>query len=142
MIYNEIYKDLFTVDKEYFLAHCISSDARLGKGIAVEFRKRFKLGQFQKEVQKIGGLKIGSCAMVGRVLNLVTKRSYWEKPTYESFRLAVEDMKQLALKHDIDKIAMPQIGAGLDKLSWAKNCEIIQDVFADTNIEILVCKFK
>jgi len=139
--YNEVYKDLFTVDKEYFLAHCISADAKMGAGIAVEFRKRFKLGQFQKEVEKTG-LIVGSCAMVGRVLNLVTKRVYWGKPTYETFTKAVEDMKRLAVKHDIKKIAMPQIGAGLDKLSWAKNREIIKEIFSDTDIEILVCRFK
>lgn len=139
--YNEIYKDLFTVEKEYYLAHCISADAKMGAGIAVEFRKRFKLGQFQKEVEKTG-LRVGSCAMVGRVLNLVTKRVYWGKPTYETFTEAVKDMKDLAIKYEIKKIAMPQIGAGLDRLSWAKNREIIKEIFADTDIEILVCRFK
>ena len=42
----------------------------------------------------------------------------------------------------ISLIAMPQVGAGLDRLSWAKNREIIKDVFMDTDIEILVCRFK
>lgn len=41
--YQEIKKDLFTVDDKYYLAHCISSDCKLGAGIAVEFQKRFNL---------------------------------------------------------------------------------------------------
>lgn len=141
MKYNEIYQDLFTVDEDYFLAHCISSDAKMGAGIAVEFRKKFGLSSLQKEAKQTP-LKIGSCVMVGRVLNLVTKKVYWNKPTYETFQNSIESMKKVVIDNGISKIAMPQIGAGLDRLSWAKNREIIQHVFKDTGIEILVCRFK
>lgn len=141
LIYNEIYQDLFTVNEDYFLAHCISSDAKMGKGIAVEFRKRFKLDVLQHEAVKVR-LKVGSCIRVGRVLNLVTKKYYWNKPTYETFAVALKNMKKLAIRNGIKKIAMPQIGAGLDKLNWEKNRDIIKDIFSDTNIEILVCKWK
>jgi hypothetical protein len=34
---------------------------------------------------------------------------------------------------------MPKIGYGLDRLQWGKTKEIIQEVFKDTDIEILVC---
>lgn len=54
--------------------------------------------------------------------------------------MAIEAMKKIAIENGIKKIAMPQIGAGLDKLDWSKNREIIQKVFEDTDIEILVCK--
>ncbi|WP_243644230.1 hypothetical protein [Paenibacillus pinisoli] len=47
MEFIEIKKDLFSMADEYFLAHCISSDAKMGAGIAVEFRKRFKLKSLQ-----------------------------------------------------------------------------------------------
>ena len=138
MEYSEIQCDLFAVDKEYFLAHCISSDAKMGAGIAVDFRKKFNLGQFQKSAP----YEIGSCELIGRVLNLITKKVYWGKPTYETFTMAIKDMKRVALENGITKIAIPQIGAGLDKLSWAKNRQIIKEVFQDTDIEILVCRFR
>ncbi|WEG18608.1 macro domain-containing protein [Alkalihalophilus pseudofirmus] len=141
MKFGEEVKDLFSVSNDYFLAHCISADAKMGAGIAVKFKRRFKLWEFQKVAQETG-LKVGSCAMVGRVLNLITKECYWHKPTYLTFRAALVNMKKIALKHEIDKIAMPQIGAGLDRLDWEKNKEIIQDVFKDTDVEILVCKLK
>lgn len=141
MEYKEIYKDVFTVKKDYYLAHCISSDAEMGAGIAVDFRKKFQLASLQKKAKQ-KPLKIGSCELVGRVLNLITKRAYHGKPTYDTFKAAIEDMKKVAIENDIKKIAMPKIGAKLDKLSWGKNREIIKEVFADTDIEILVCKFK
>ena len=43
MIFTEIHKDLFTVDKSYYLAHCIASDFIMGAGIAVRFQKEFSL---------------------------------------------------------------------------------------------------
>lgn len=142
MNYKEIKGDLFKVDNDYFLAHCISADAKMGAGIAVEFKRRFKLGSFQKYVTEIGGLKVGSCAMVGRVFNLVTKKVYWTKHTYETLRLALQDMKRLIIKHEIKKVAMPQIGSGLDKLNWNEVSNIVQEIFEDVDIEILVCKLQ
>ena len=55
-------------------------------------------------------------------------------------RLALEKMKQICLKNNIKKIAMPVIGCGLDRLNWNDVSEQIKNVFADTNVEILVCK--
>jgi len=79
----EIRKDLFSMADEYFLAHSISSDAKMGAGIAVEFRKRFKLKSLQ-DMANNQPLEIGTCYKAGRTLNLITKSKYWHKPTYES----------------------------------------------------------
>ncbi|MFP3727428.1 macro domain-containing protein [Priestia filamentosa] len=141
MKFNEVFKDLFTVEKDYYLAHCISSDAKMGAGIAVKFRENFSLDNLQVKAQHTP-LKVGSCEQVDRVLNLITKKVYWGKPTYKTFKMAIVDMKRVAVENEIKKIAMPQIGAGLDRLSWVENSKIIKEVFADTDIEILVCKFK
>lgn len=78
--------------------------------------------------------------MEGHVLNLITKERYFQKPTYQSMRLALEVMKKICEEEEIQKIAMPIIGCGLDKLTWDKVSEIIKDLFLDTDIEILVCK--
>ncbi|WP_138751841.1 macro domain-containing protein [Paenibacillus sinopodophylli] len=138
MMYTEIIKDLFSADPSYYLAHCISSDAKMGAGIAVDFKKRFKLGHMTENAKK-QPYPVGSCIQVGRVLNLITKKFFYGKPTYDSLELTLNSMKKVALQGGILKIAMPQIGAGLDRLSWAKNREIINRFFEDTNIEILVC---
>ena len=43
MIYKEEVRDLFSVSEDYYLAHCISADFGMGKGIVVEFNKRFDI---------------------------------------------------------------------------------------------------
>lgn len=146
MIYKEEKRDLFSVPDDYYLAHCISADFALGKGIAVEFNKRFDLRY--KLRSKYPDYLIffnrtfpydGDCIIEGKILNLVTKERYYQKPTYDSLRDALEWMRVICRDNYIHKVAMPRIGCGLDRLEWNKVSEIIQDVFKDTDIEILVC---
>lgn len=56
MIYKEEKRDLFSVPDNYYLAHCTSADFALGKGIAVEFDKRF---DWDKNLYKNTKLIIG-----------------------------------------------------------------------------------
>ena len=40
---TEVEKDLFSIDPQYSLAHCISADFALGAGIAKQFDTRFNM---------------------------------------------------------------------------------------------------
>lgn len=146
MIYKEEKRDLFTVPEEYYLAHCISADFGMGKGIVIEFNKRFDM---KRKLQKTypdylnqwtHKKMIGDCIQQDRVFNLITKERYYQKPTYKSLTIALKEMKDLCNEIHVVKIAMPIIGCGLDRLQWDKVSEIIKDIFKDTNIEILVCR--
>jgi O-acetyl-ADP-ribose deacetylase (regulator of RNase III) len=53
---------------------------------------------------------------------------------------ALSEMESMCRCHGINKVAMPIIGCGLDRLQWNKVSEIIKDIFKDTDIEILVCR--
>lgn len=136
---------LFDAPEDYYLAQCISADFGMGKGIAVEFNKRFgmKTRLIEKYPQFIIKWKnyhyIADCILEDKVFNLITKANYYHKPTYESLRVALVLMRYQAKEKGIKKIAMPKIGCGLDKLRWDKVEQIIKEVFADTDIEILVC---
>ena len=135
MILKEEKRNLFEVDKKYYLAHCISEDCAMGAGIAVEFQNKFKLRNKLLQCDP----EYPMCIQIGRVYNLITKAKYWNKPTYSSLEGAVLMMRELALDKEIKFIAMPKIGCGLDRLQWGKTREIIQEVFKGTDIEILVC---
>lgn len=145
MIYREIQADLFSMPEEYFLAHCISADFKMGKGIAVEFNKRFNMKQ---KLKKKYGNRLyewdygehGECILENRVFNLITKRNYYDKPTYDSVISALKDMRFQAINNNIKHIAMPTIGCGLDKLNWFRVSYIIQKLFDETDIETIICK--
>jgi hypothetical protein len=72
-------------------------------------------------------------------INLVTKNNYWEKPTYETLRQALEDARNIInlFETRIKKIVMPRIGCGLDKLDWNKVKPMVEEILAD--FEVVVC---
>jgi O-acetyl-ADP-ribose deacetylase (regulator of RNase III) len=139
MEFQEIKKDLFSMPEDYCLAHCISADAKMGAGIAVQFRKRFKLSSLQGKANR-NELLVGECYKVDRVFNLITKSKYWQKPTYDTLTLSLRAMKEICLQEAVNQIAMPEIGCGLDKLQWEKVKEIIMKEFSDTPVQITVCR--
>lgn len=134
---EEIKGDLFTSDTP--LAHCVSSDLVMGKGIAVRFSELFG----GKDELKKQSLKIGDVAWLffnGRykfIYYLITKEKYWHKPTYSSLRQCLINLNKLCLQHNIKEISIPKLGCGLDKLEWDKVKKIIQEEL-DNNIKVNV----
>lgn len=164
MIIKEIKKDLFTVSDDYALAHCISADFALGAGIAKEFDKRFNcrhylflrfkaswIPRWDKTQERYRGGSITTYDpkpifkpktreyYIRPIFNLVTKRNYWDKPTLTTIKNALFWMKEQCEILYIRKIAMPRLGCGLDRQDWTEVKKLIEEVFEDTNVEIVVC---
>ena len=142
MTFTEERGDLFAEEiGGYALCHCISSDFALGAGIAKQFAKMGIKKQLCEKFPKQWNGK-GYCLITETngiiVGNLVTKERYSHKPTLETLRQSLEDFRESALELKLFKIAMPKIGCGLDKLEWSDVREIIQNVFAETDFNILV----
>lgn len=151
MIIKEEKRDLFTVSNDYALVHCISADFKLGAGIAKKFDRLFNARQklfnvfptswmprWDKTQERFRG---GSIILFSNYtfFNLITKRNYWDKPTLTTIENALIWMKEQCEDHCITKLAMPRIGCGLDKQKWENVRPLIEKVFADTDIEILIC---
>lgn len=144
MILTEVHQDLFTVPKDYILMHCVSADFALDAGIAKEFAKR-GVKEWLQNYSLITDKKVGKCITTFETgwvaeFNLITKEKYWQKPTYKTLRMSLEDAKRTCELVDKKiKLAMPRIGCGLDRLQWDKVKQIIEKVFANTDVEIMVC---
>ncbi|MBN2155869.1 MAG: hypothetical protein JW776_07480 [Candidatus Lokiarchaeota archaeon] len=140
MKYAEIQHDLFTVDPDYHLAHCISSDIAVDKGIAVLFNQKFNLKARLLNISP-KDLEHPTCVKIEgtRVFNLITKELYYHIPTYNSVRQSLLKMRKQIEDEQITKLAMPKIASGLDRKKWEKIRDIIHNVFKDTDIEILIC---
>lgn len=133
--------DLFTCSEDESLAHCVSADLRMGKGIAVSFKNKFGgIPELKEQNQKTGG-----CAVLKRdsryIYYLVTKDKYFLKPTYKTLQQSLETMKNHCIQREVSKISMPKIGCGLDKLQWDRVKDIIEETFSDAKIEITIYSF-
>lgn len=144
MIIIERKMDLFKLDNSYTLVHCISEDCAMGKGIAKIFDRKFK--DMKRDVfdtlvhnELHYPISIMFLGEKQNVINMITKKEYWHKPTYKTFEVALDDVVKICKKYNITKLGMPKIGCGLDRLQWEKVKAMIEDKFKDLNIEIMVC---
>ncbi len=109
------------------LAHCVSCDFKMGAGIAKEFKKRWRdeILDIAYDSMECEEMPPGMCLTTPIddekrvVFNMITKRNYWQKPTYSDFEDALKDMFDQAKSWDAKVVSMPKIGCGLDKLKWS-----------------------
>lgn len=120
------------------LCHCVSRDFEMGKGIAKIFKEKYG----RKDELLAQEKRVGQCAylMDGKttVYYLVTKEYYYGKPTTDTLRSSLLDMKSDALKKKISVICMPRIGCGLDRLSWEDVKKLLIEIFENSEISVYV----
>ena len=141
MKYEERRGNLFELPKEYVLCQCISEDCAMGAGIAVEFQNKFHMKYRIRNYLQDNNMHYPCIVPFDedrRVINLVTKKFYYNKPTYKSLEIVLDQLHEYCMNKYIKNLAMPRIGCGLDRLSWPVIRHMIQDKFSDLNITIQV----
>lgn len=140
MTLREENRNLLDVPQGYYLAHCITADFSLGAGVAKKidsiFNMRGKLHRFFTSGAKY---HLGDALLIDNVFNLVIERDPAKKAKYKRLRAALEDMKDQMEENLITKVAIPRLGCGHEGMDWDRVKTIIEEVFVDTNAEILVC---
>lgn len=147
MTIREENRDLFTVPQGYYLAHCITADFSLGTGIAKKIDEVYNMREKLFYKYDFSGLLAGfntdshMCQVltVDNVYNLVLKKNPSKKAKYKKMRCVLENLKNEMKVNLVTKVAMPKIGCGHEGLDWNRVREIIEEVFSDTDIEILIC---
>ena len=137
---KEVKGDLF--DSQDSLAHCVSADFHMGKGIALTFRTKFgRLSELHEQKTKVPGvafLKEGDEKTSRFLYYLVTKEKYYGKPTYETLEASLKALLEHASKNGVKKLSIPRIGCGLDRLLWDRVYEMLQSVFENSGMVITV----
>lgn len=114
--------DLFEAD-EPALAHGCNCAGAMGRGIAVEFRRRWPdMYDRYRDVCRNGDFRPGDVftwsAPDKVIFNLGTQRTWRAKATLEAVQASVATMIVDAREIGISAIAMPRIAAGLGGLAW------------------------
>ena len=103
------------------IAHCVSSDFAMGKGLASTIACCYpELQQLRKLPIKSfppGSLVTYFDQQYQRfVYNLATKRRFFRKPTNGTLELSLHALKRHLKRHDIHELAIPKLGCGYDQL--------------------------
>lgn len=116
----EVVGDILSAPDNIPIAHCISSDLRLGAGVALAIEKSFGCKKDLFELTKNTKVVVPSLLRTGRVFHLVTKDLFWHKPTYKSLFYCIDLLiKEIEKTSEYKFVAIPKIGCGLDKLDWS-----------------------
>ena len=68
----------------------------------------------------------------------MTKDKFSDKPDIPTLLPTLEAMKSHASMYGISTVAIPKIGCGLDKINWQDVVKLLRDVFAYSDIHIVV----
>ena len=110
--------DLFSSSES--LAHCVSSDLKMSRSIAVQFRGHFSeyatLASANSSIGDIIWFKSGN----RYIFNLVTKFKFYHKPKYSALQLCLENLRDHLCMLGVSRLSVPKLGCGLDGLSWER----------------------
>ena len=137
--------DIFNIKGINSYAHGCNCAGAMGKGVALQFKKKFPLMYKQyKDLCASGKYQLGDVFLYqfdeGFVFNLATQQSWKTKADKDAIRTSLTKMFDIACKYDITQIALPKIGAGLGGLDWIEVKLIIENVaskYANINLYVV-----
>ena len=68
----------------------------------------------------------------------MTKEKYSDKPDLQTLATTLESMQSHATMHGVSTIAIPKIGCGLDQMNRQDVAKLLRDIFAYSDIQIVV----
>jgi len=146
MIIKEENRDLSTVNSdEYYLVQYMSADFAMATGVLVHINEYHNTKKALKDIYGdtiITKFPDMNCILYdNKIFNLIIKANQKQRITSEMVEKSLRSMKRILLDIDIDiktnKIAIPK--NGITELDWNIIKPIIEKVFQDTNVEILIC---
>ncbi|KAE9522208.1 hypothetical protein AGLY_017390 [Aphis glycines] len=135
---KEDVKNIFQTNSEYSIAHCISADLKMNKGLAAQIKNKFGDASAQlKNLKPMVGEAIPINMGNRTIYYLITKQKYFLKPTYDNIKTTLQNLKKTMNKLHDYKIAISTIAAGLNKRNWSMTKQLIYHEFQNSNIEYL-----
>lgn len=127
------YGNIFNLQEITNYAHGCNCAGAMGKGIALQFKNKFpKMFTEYKKLCKEGKYNLGDVFTFdygnGVVFNLGSQTTWKTKADINAIESALKKMLSYALQHNIHKIALPKIGAGLGGLNWSEVKQTIEKV--------------
>lgn len=136
--------NIFKLEGVTNYAHGCNCAGAMGKGIALEFKKRYP--DMYKEYKfrcKEGNFKLGSVFEYnhgsGYVFNLGTQKTWRTQAQLSAVEESLKTMLNIATVLDQKEIALPKIASGLGGLDWEEVKTTLNTIAEDfPNIQLFV----
>ncbi|CAG8511604.1 9774_t:CDS:1 [Funneliformis mosseae] len=137
-IFVETRGDLFNdAPADSSLAHCVSADFKMSKGIAKIFKKLYGTRGLSDQHKKVG--QVATLPDNNRyIFYIITKKIYSQKPTKEDFESAINDLRKVCEEKNVKLLCLPRIGTGLDKLPLEYVHRTIRQVFDGHEMKMIM----
>jgi len=138
--------NLFDSDAEA-LVNTVNTTGVMGKGIALEFKKRFPNNyEFYRQQCEQGQVQIGKMLVFRTqslqpqyIINFPTKQHWRGKSKIEYIQRGLDDLVRVVREHEIRSIALPPLGCGQGGLRWEQVKPLIEQAFAPLqNVDVQV----
>lgn len=135
--------NLFEAPELDAIGHGCNCAGAMGKGIAVEFKKRFP-AMYREYKQRCadGAFGLGDVFFWEdgdtRVFNLGTQKTWRSGAVMSAIESSVERMLAIAEERGVGRIGLPRIGAGLGGLKWSEVRHAIETKAAASKVELVV----
>lgn len=135
------FDDIF--DKPYHLVHCISKDKTLSKGFAKQINSIFKSKLYlEKKNLNINEICVQPIHDKYKLFHLVTKTEFYSKPCMEDINKCLIKLRDYCIHNDIFELHMPKICSGLDMQNFKEIENLIENIFQESHIQIVIHELK
>ncbi|KAI5728612.1 hypothetical protein M8J77_018611 [Diaphorina citri] len=138
---QEVQGDIMAAPVEYSLGIGVSEDFRMPTGLPAQFRNEFRrLDTLLDQNCKVGDVAILSLAATPprHIFYLITKKLSPSRPTLKALRSCLAQVRKECERLGVRNLALPQLGAGQDRLDWREVRPVLDLVFERSDIHVLV----
>ena len=127
--------DLFLSEAQA-LVNTVNTVGVMGKGIALQFKKRFpEMFKSYAQACRVGDVQIGKMwvfktnSLIGPeyIINFPTKRHWREKSNIDEILLGLKDLSRVLIDRGIQSVAIPPLGCGNGGLPWDKVRRVMEE---------------
>ena len=141
---TEIDLNIMSAPQSYYLAQGISKDLNFSMGLPALFERMYGMKEkieasYVDDYTDNVDIELGEAILVDNVFNLIVKENSYNKPDSDRLLDAIVNMRDQMDAKMIKKLAIPKICCGRNGLEWDDVWSMFEFVFADSDVQILVC---
>ena len=140
----EIDLNIMSAPQSYYLAQGILKDLNFSTGLPALFERMYGMKEkieasYVDDYTDNVDIELGEAILVDNVFNLIVKENSYNKPDSDRLLDAIVNMRDQMDAKMIKKLAIPKICCGRNGLEWDDVRSMFEFVFADSDVQILVC---